>query len=186
MRFSTSTETLSVSSATSFTSPSVRSLFDGKIVPVPPLHPGAVVAHQVRVAQQAEDEVRVSRAVVSLAVGDDGLIRRRALRDVHRAELVQRLEGPVRPEVPTPFNVDGSRNMPAPLGEDVLALVLGRSACIHERYLGILQAIPDPLGARNALGMDRGLVGRRGGLRDLLAERKAGALSRLGPPLPEP
>jgi hypothetical protein len=72
-----------------------------------PLDPRAVVADDVGSAEEAEHEVIVCRAVMSLVVRHHGLVWRHAAGRVHRAQLLAGFERAVGLQVLLPLDVDG-------------------------------------------------------------------------------
>src|SRR3990172_11043264 len=91
-------------------------LFDRRADERAPLGPGALVVLYVLVAEQVrQHEPGVRRALADAAVGDDFLVRGYALATIYRHQLVGVLERTVFVACLAPADVEGARDVAAPL-----------------------------------------------------------------------
>src|SRR4029453_17731651 len=88
----------------------LRWVLNWEILPVPPLTPGAEIVSDIRIAEKAQGEICMRRAIGALAVRNDFLVRSDVLFLVHGLQLVRGFEKPFRIQVVGPFEVHGARN----------------------------------------------------------------------------
>src|SRR5580765_5915886 len=88
-------------------------LFDRKIQPASPFSPRSKVVAHARVADQAQRQKRVCRAVAALTIGNNFMIRRNTAIGVHLLQLIGILEEAFVIQVLCPFQVNGSGNCSA-------------------------------------------------------------------------
>src|SRR2546426_11022012 len=107
-------------------------MFNRQIQSVSPLPPGAEIISHVGITDEPQREVGMGRAVGSLAMRYNVLVRADVLLGIHPGELVGRFEETLLVEIIRPFQVDGAGNGPAAARADELTGVLGVASSVDD------------------------------------------------------
>src|SRR5262249_1712905 len=124
---------------------------DGEALAVAPLGPRADVVAYPRVAEHAQHQPGVGRAVAALAVGDHLTVAVQAELRVQRSQVGRRLQA-ARLEIVDPFERDRARHPPAARGADLGAVVLAGTSRVDNLGAGVAEARQDVLAGRDLLG----------------------------------
>src|SRR5262245_29475748 len=107
-------------------------MLDWKVHPVAPLTPRSKIISNVGITDEAQRQIRVSRAITTMTVRNDFLLRNDSLCFIHLLQFISRFHEAAGIEIIRPFEVNGAGNRPAPSGTNPFAGIFIISASIDD------------------------------------------------------